>query len=263
MYRKGEAEDTLPVDKPGSDVASRHPTPTPNVELYWNVKCFLLHHVFFPLFSKIWRTRPCQLRREKPLEVLVLGPSHCGTDALFAALKALGYDEPYDAAHSSTAADDAATWSRLVAWKLACRLPGQLYAPMIPGCAAELRRAFEPVLASSGVVMGQTAAVFGPELLRAYPNAKVILNRASGGADAWVESTREEAEAVQGWWAWAYALLSTGRFWRRQLRELLLLAQFYGAGGWGRRRWYVQHFGQLRTLVKAGQCLEWCETDGW
>jgi len=186
------------------------------------------------------------------MAVLALGPADASTDNLRLALKQLGYKI------TPTRPDVTAS---LLARKLACRLPGQLFAPQLPGTPDELRGLFEPVLHRSTAFLGQEAAVLGPELVRAYPEAKVVLNRprARGG---WALVT-DDLERAKRWGPWTWELLSCRAFWRGQVARMLYLAHFYGDNEANRTRWYDQHFRHMEVALRGKQYLEWDEAEGW
>ena len=185
------------------------------------------------------------------MAVLAIGPAHQSTDSLRLALNQLGY---------ATAASRPDVTASLLARKLACRLPGQLYAPQLPGSPEELRGMFEPVLHRASAFLGQEAAVFGPELVRAYPEAKVILNRQKTGSDWDIGGNVERAKR---WGPWAWELLNCRSFWRGQVARMLYLAHFYGDNEGNRARWHDQHFRHVEVALRGIRYLEWDETDGW
>ena len=243
-----------------------------DTELYWNVKCLFLYTVLYPVFSLFWRLSPRRPRkastsetdltihnvkplwpphpnRQKPMAVLALGPADDSTDNLRLALRQLGYN-------FSPSRPDA--MASLLARKLACRLPGQLYAPQLPGSPEELRAMFDPVLHRCTTFLGQEAAIFGPELIRAYPEAKMILNRRKQSWDP-----KHNVESAKRWRSWTWALLNCRSFWRGQVSRMLYLAHFYGDNAENRTAWYDQHFRHMEVALRGVQYLEWEEADGW
>jgi hypothetical protein len=248
-------------------------------ELYWTLKCLLLHNVLYPLFSLIWCLSPRRAlatihhaaahpddHHQQPAKavedhrpVIALGPDPDGRLA-HAVRLALGL--PPDAATSYRRPDLVA---RLLARKLACRLPGQLYAPLLPGPAAELRAALDRALGPrTPLVAGQLAAALAPELARAFPAARVVLYRpaAAAAAAAPADWGAREARAARRWAPWLLRLASCRRFWAGQVEGLLWRAQFCGDGQAGRDRWLEGHGRAVEGVLEWCDVLEWCEEDG-
>ena len=122
------------------------------------------------------------------------------------------------------------------------------------------------VLNSLQAVTDLPCALFGPELISAYPDAKVILNNRE--VDSWYKSCSETVFArlkpatLKD--KMVYLLDRQGA----QLRSMMgiLTAGFLGAEGISEenaKRNYLQHYEDLRKIVPKDNLLEYRVQDGW
>lgn len=107
-------------------------------------------------------------------------------------------------------------------------------------------------------------ASFGVELLRAYPNAKVILNRRSD-LDAWHRSQLNTIDKINMDWAsWSRQWFDSESFWiGRMLYYVRRETDFdFARNG---KAWYARHYAVLEEeLRKQGrEWLDWEVKDGW
>lgn len=107
--------------------------------------------------------------RTKPMRVLCLGLSRSGTDSLRRALYILGFSHVW---HGFNLPDP--SYSSLPA-KTFTRLARRKFSPQDQDTPIS-REDFEVVLADCDAVTDSPATIFAPELISAYPEAKVILN---------------------------------------------------------------------------------------
>ncbi|KAH0365822.1 hypothetical protein KCU65_g5809, partial [Aureobasidium melanogenum] len=121
----------------------------------------LLEDLLYPYPS------PPPLPRTKPMRVLCLGLSRSGTDSLRRALYILGFQHVW---HGFNLPDPA--YSALPA-KVFTRLARRKFGT--PGSKIT-REDFEIILSDCDAVTDTPASIFAPELISAYPEAKVILN---------------------------------------------------------------------------------------
>jgi len=153
--------------------------------------------------------RPCG-HAPDPLRSCCLGLSHSGTESLKQALEILGYKKVY---HSFNISDNLATplyGVVLVSPKLAMSPPGS---------SLFTAHLFDRMIGDCDAVTDIPCAIFGQELLHAYPDAKVILNRRRDD-EAWVRSVRSTLILVAGNWSyWFKCFFDAEMFWiRRYIR---------------------------------------------
>lgn len=120
----------------------------------------LLHPVEL-LLQWLYRLDEPAVVRDRPMQVLALGLSRCGTESLKFALEDLGYKGVYHG--FEVKADQSMVWSRLWDAKVA-------------GSGRKIGvEAFEKLIGNYEAVTDAPCNMFGPELIQAYPNAKVGL----------------------------------------------------------------------------------------
>ena len=106
------------------------------------------------------------------------------------------------------------------------------------------------------------AACFGPELISAYPEAKVILT--TRDPDAWVESVRSTLnwrynDKVLYWLSfvdWGYRMYAP-------MYAMMWDRFFEGDFDKNARKAFERHSAELRSLVPAGKLLEYDVREGW
>lgn len=116
---------------------------------------------------------------DRPLEVLALGLGRTGSESLGRALDEIRYGEVYHG-YKLLGKDisSALQWVRFGLAK---------YSTKHRNPSVFTRQAFDRVIGHCGAVTDLPTAGFAVEMLRAYPDAKVILNRRRD-VDAWYES---------------------------------------------------------------------------
>ena len=133
------------------------------------------------------------------------------------------------------------------------------------------REDFDALLGHSVAVTDAAASVFAAEIIAAYPEAKVILNRRRD-LDAWHKSViASQAVSGESWSLWLSSFLSPGCFWPyhvygRYLWRLLFCTEDGDACHAIRRngKWiYREHENMIRGLVPKDRLLEWSVDDGW
>ena len=197
---------------------------------------------------------PCR-SRTVPLQVLAVGPSRSGTASLRAALLELGYQHTYHGFDPTLNPGDDIVWHRLRLKQQASRRAGQNLVT-----AAD----FDKVIGHCAAITDHAAAAFAPELIAAYPEAKVILN-VRRDLDAWHDSVMRALVPLQNSWI----------FWVRSwfCAELFWLQESFFRGNWrgfyrgsfekNSRRVLEDHCRLVRSLVPPGRLLEWDVGDGW
>ena len=117
-------------------------------------------------YRKVFRYKEPQGTRTKPLQVLGLGLARSGTESLCIALTHIGYDTYHGYTTYEKSPEDHLLWKRWLEAKLA---PSQGITTPIDLTAKE----FDRILGGYEAVTDSPCAIFGQELIRAYPEAKV------------------------------------------------------------------------------------------
>ncbi|EQB59524.1 hypothetical protein CGLO_00066 [Colletotrichum gloeosporioides Cg-14] len=192
-----------------------------------------------------------QCTRVVPMKVLCLGLCRTGTMSVRLALRSLGYLETYHMRSASTETPrDCDLWIEALRAKYDGQ--GRLFD----------RRDWDMLLGHCQAVCDFPAAAFAPELIAAYPNAKVILT--TRDVDAWYLSTSKTINRVvhdkEFWWLsrfdWAF------RLYRPML--LMLWDRFFNGDFEKRGKGaYEAHYAMVRSLVPPGRLLEFSVEDGW
>ena len=149
---------------------------------------FLDNHVFAS-------PDPPPQKRTKPLEVICVGPPRSGTESLQSALLMLGYDHTH---HGWDVLFEQP--NRCQAWTRLGRRKWLNEAPGLPIAAAE----FDELLGHSVAVTDIAASCFAADLIRAFPDAKVVLNTRRD-LDAWMRSM--ERSFLQKSRSWVFVVL--------------------------------------------------------
>ena len=111
------------------------------------------------LLQWLYRFDEPALVRDRPMQVLALGLSRCGTESLKFALEDLGYKGVYHG--FEVKADQCMVWSRL--WDAKAVGSG-------PAIGVE---DFDKLIGSCEAVTDAPCNMFGKEMIEAYPEAKV------------------------------------------------------------------------------------------
>ncbi|KAL5355070.1 hypothetical protein BJX96DRAFT_1611 [Aspergillus floccosus] len=190
--------------------------------------------------------------RTKPLAVLALGMSRSGTESLRRALTILGYDHVYHG--FDIPESNPPTWK---AWVLLGRRKWGR-------CSSQAltRTDFDALLGHCEAVTDQPGALFASELIREYPEAKVILNKRD--PKDWHRSIRNTFGVTMAGFAYrALPYFDAQLYWRKRYYVEVLEAAYYGSiarhGEWV----YEDHCSKVRGLVPAERLLEWTVQDGW
>ena len=117
----------------------------------------LLSILCYPPFSFFYTIPEPAQTRTRPMQVLALGLSRCGTESLKTALEELGYENVYHGYQL--------TGSQSVSW---CKLwDRKLKADSIE------RTDFDQIIGNFEAVTDTPCWMFAEEMIRAYPEAKV------------------------------------------------------------------------------------------
>jgi hypothetical protein len=194
-----------------------------------------------------------QRQRNRPLQLLCLGPARSGTDSLRKALLTLGYEKVY---HGFVwwiqHIDDSHCLYRLARKKIA----GQHIS----------RAEFDHVFGDYEALTDIPAAWFATDLLRAYPEAKVILNRRRD-VHAWKSSFRDSVLPMMTSWTYCWTSFFDARlFWGLGLTNLMWM-KFYFQNNFERNamRAHEWHFEQIAAVLAEQErtALRWAVEDGW
>lgn len=205
---------------------------------------------------------PAPHKRSKPVEVLCLGLPRTGTESLSVALRTLdlpayhGWDLVFEPDGSKL--------------QLCTELLRRKYNGARDGDVKITRAEFDILIGDSQAVVDSLCLFFAPELLAAYPDAKVILN-VRPDMNAWYRSI--DKTIVQGvdrsWTLWGMQWFSAEFHW---LYSLYLRngypGVFHGTTTTDsiqrNAKWvYRDHCNMVRGMVPKDKLLEWSVEDGW
>lgn len=205
---------------------------------------------------------PAPHKRSKPVEVLCLGLPRTGTESLSVALRTLGlqtyhgWDLVFEPDGSKLQHCD--------------ELVRRKYNGAPDGDVQISSAEFDIMLGDSQAVVDSMCILFAPELLAAYPDAKVVLNLRPD-QDAWYRSINKTIveECDLSWTMWIMQWFSADFHW---LYSLYLRNGYPGIfhstttkdGIWRNAKWvYRDHCNMVRGMVPKDNLLEWSVEDGW
>lgn len=200
-----------------------------------------------------------QQPRTTPMRVLALGLSRSGTDSLRQALYILGMQNVwhgFNLINPSYPASNAKAFTRLARRKFGSTSNNDKTTPIS-------RADFEAILSTCDAVTDTPAAVFAPELIAAYPEAKVILNVRD--VDAWHKSMVSTLSTLPsninyGWLIHFHHRL----YWTaRSFYETTYYALFDGNIEKNGKAAYENHSEEIRKATEPERFLEWRVEDGW
>ncbi|KAL4862290.1 hypothetical protein BDV12DRAFT_207324 [Aspergillus spectabilis] len=201
-------------------------------------------------------------KRRKPMQILAVGISRSGTESLREALHTLGYEYTHHGFDTILPPYDLENIYRLLKKKY--KTPPQPGDKPTPKLTAE---DFDIILGDCVGVCDLFAAEFAPELIAAYPDAKVILNTRKD-LDSWHKSM----QATMGYfdtnpvdWDWCKSWFSAELFWVRQAMCRTMMPTFFRGSFASNGKWvYEQHVAMIRGLgLPQERILEWSVEDGW
>ncbi|CRK38044.1 hypothetical protein BN1708_007640 [Verticillium longisporum] len=190
--------------------------------------------------------------RKVPMKVLLLGLGRTGTASMRAAMRQLGYEDTYHMMSCSIEnPPDALMWHDALLAKY-------------HGVGKPFTRAdWDQLLGHCQAVCDWPAAAFAPELVAAYPEAKVVLTTRDDPA-AWHASTLK----TFFWRAHDPALATLARLdWAASMYQpmirLFFATFFEDAFAERGRQMYEDHCAAMRRLVPRERLLEYRVSDGW
>lgn len=209
-------------------------------------------------------------KRQKPMQVLAVGISRSATESLREALHILGYEHTYHGFDTILPPYDLEVMYRLLRKKHATPPTTNTHTnPDATPPSPKLTTAdLDTLLGDSVGVCDLIAAEFAPELVAAYPEAKVILNTRAD-RDAWYRSMRATMGYYDGGgrvdWDWCKSWFAAELFWIRQAMGRTMMPAFFRGSFASNGKWvYEQHVAMVRGLgLGEGRLLEWAVEDGW
>ena len=198
--------------------------------------------------KRVYPIQEFNLSRDRPLEVLALGPGRSGTESLREALQELGYRKVHHGYVTCDRPGECPVWLRFF----------KLKSKMEPISAVD----FDKVIGDCSAVTDFNSAAFAIELAQAYPNAKVILNRRTD-LDAWSKSYAATIIAInREWWSWFLSFWDAEFFWFRRNWEAVagMFGEPFEEHG---KEIYEDHFRKLQGKITPERTLVWAVEDGW
>ena len=200
------------------------------------------------------------------MTVLALGLSRTGTDSLRSALKHLGYDECY---HGFSVIDnegwpDSRAWYDLLLWKhrsLATASNSTASSPQLPISSGM----FDKILGDCMAITDIPAVLFARELLDAYPEAKVILNRRPN-MEEWKASFRVTTLAAeQSLVMRTCSYFVPELYWMQSVFKVCLAIMFQGDFEKNAETTYHKHYRELEEKLKSDRrgYIDWEAKEGW
>lgn len=205
---------------------------------------------------------PTPHKRSKPVEVLCLGLPRTGTESLSVALRTLGL-QTYHGWDLVFEPDG----SKL---QLCNDLLRRKFKGARDGDVHIAKEEFDMLVGDSQAIVDSLCLFFAPELLAAYPDAKVVLNLRPD-MEAWHRSIDKTIvqECDQSWVMWWMQWFSAEFHW---LYSLYLREGYPGVFHGGttidciqkNAKWvYRDHCNMIRGMVPKDNLLEWSVDDGW
>ncbi|OAA81039.1 hypothetical protein LEL_00584 [Akanthomyces lecanii RCEF 1005] len=211
----------------------------------------LMERVLYPMKAPSRRRDPAY-----PMQVLCLGLSRSGTDSLRNALTILGYRDVYHGfVITARQRSDCAFWVPLMRRKLGGGSSSDDVQPLPD---------FDSVLGRATAVTDGPANVFGEELMRYYPDARVVLNRRRD-ADAWSASMERTCLQVFGWPMWTLSWFDAGICWLWWNFDLVMRGYYGGDFARNGTRVAERHYASLEESLQRQDrdFLDWSVEDGW
>ncbi|TKA71956.1 hypothetical protein B0A55_05384 [Friedmanniomyces simplex] len=194
--------------------------------------------------------------RDRPLQVLALGLGRTGTESLALALDNLGFGDVYHGWKTAEQPGCYVQWTRLGSAK---------YSTHHKNPSLLNRAEFDRVIGHCGAVTDLPTAAFAPEMLRAYPEAKVILNRRRD-VDAWYESQKMTiATLFADWKTITPCLFEAQLFWTWQCVRFVVFKMAGDDFERNGREMYLEHYARLEAECRrqGREWLDWTVQDGW
>lgn len=186
-----------------------------------------------------------------PLKVIGAGFGRTGTTSLYMALTQLGFP----CYHMFEVVQNKANKGHVDFWNRVADAP--------PGTQHD----WDTVFANYTAAVDNPACCVYPELMEAYPDAKVILSLHPKGPDAWYESTMETIYAPER--MWQFKVLRLASPWARKFGGMVtrLVWQRSHQGTMTDRAeaiaFYERHIERVKSIVPADRLLVFSADQGW
>jgi hypothetical protein len=227
---------------------------------------------FYVLENVIYRRKePPPRTRTVPMEVLAVGLPRSGTESLKCALLRLGYDECFHGWDYVTDINYVPYWARLTRQKHYNSSSRWCFFPEAKRAAQLTASDFDPVIGHCRAITDSAAAAFAYDLIHAYPDAKVLLNKRTD-LDAWERSVDKSLvklglNPVVRLLRW----FDNDFFWLYHLPFSLMYpvifdyehASFSDVVPGKARQKNLEHSAMVRGAVPKERLLEWSVEDGW
>ncbi|KAI0872120.1 P-loop containing nucleoside triphosphate hydrolase protein [Hypoxylon argillaceum] len=184
----------------------------------------------------------------REMQVLVLGMPRTGSISIRTALGQLGYKSFHGGILHETP-------ELYPAWEEALRAKyfneGQKFG----------RREFDKLLGNFDATCNLPGAMLAEELVKAYPNAKVVLT--TRDVDKWQASMKTTVDATFGWKAFEWLAPFDpvwGPWWRYHKLEHAVRPLISPNG---ERQGYLDHYANMRSIVEPERLLEYRVGEGW
>ncbi|PGH34178.1 hypothetical protein GX50_02952 [[Emmonsia] crescens] len=195
--------------------------------------------------------------RVAPVKVLCLGPPRAGANSIQAALGKLGYHETYYFPSSvSDRTQDTTTWL-------------DAFDAVFEGKGTFGKEDFDRLFIGCQAVVGRPCCAFAPQLINAYPGAKVILN--TRDVDEWYKSwlglikarMAQEQEQEQEQAEVKIDTEDPQKVAAKMLRDRILFTFFQGDFINTAKGAFKAHFNAICELVPKDMLLIYNIKDGW
>ncbi|KAK5170085.1 uncharacterized protein LTR77_004669 [Saxophila tyrrhenica] len=210
--------------------------------------------------------RPRVRPKDRPMQVICVGPPRSATESLQHALLKLGYEHTYhgwdvffEEAHNMRG------WAKLARRKFLGTADS--------GGDCEITAAeFDALLGHAVAVCDVPASAFAAEIIKAYPEAKVIINKRSN-LESWHASIEKNIVATEhSWVLYLASWFQKDFFWAWTTGQRIVfpglfrcMGQSLDLGIMGNGKWvYREHCAMVKGLVREeGRLLEWSVEEGW
>lgn len=187
------------------------------------------------------------------MRVLVLGMCRTGTTSMSIALRKLGYT-PHQMREVLVNPRELELWQEAINTTL---LPTQDRPNAQRNLAPYGKPEFDKLLADYDTVMDLPGCVFAPQLIEAYPDAKVILTTRDYAS--WEKSMQHSIWCLCTWWLFAfvrYLNISKLAPLTRLMHSVFRVHNGNTYGGPKTQKAYDEHYQTVRSLVPKDRLLE-------
>ncbi|KAJ5092067.1 hypothetical protein NUU61_006937 [Penicillium alfredii] len=203
---------------------------------------------------------PTNGKRQEPMQILAVGISRSATESLREALHILGVKHVHHGFDTILPPSSLEATYRLLQKKYNTT-------PNSGDTKKLTAEDFDTILGNCVGASDLLAAEFAPELIAAYPNAKVVLNvrRDLDGWYASMQQTMRYFDKNPVDWDWCKSWFSAELFWIRQTMCRTMMPRFFRGSFESNGKWvYEQHVALIKGLgLPEDRLLEWSVEDGW